>query len=384
VATRFATSGGVDSIVNRLKAVGTAAAEIGADTNGRGGGITPGLAAGHESKDTVTERDAHVAELTLHLVVVAAGRVGDWAAQSAREAVPWATTHLIRHAITPGVGVERVGDGDLSLGLGDGDGLITHRGRNDVAIDGILGPIPVWHTEGACCIPPSLALALGEVVDDLGDGEVPSLLEKSKVRPVPGPKKNVTMGAETRLVDQRGGEAVPGLEWTTVNTSNLVVSKPVIPALGHEPLHTEEVQVPLIGILPQLTDLKTRERLPAIEVAVAPPLDTSAADTADGDLRTNSTTLALGKRVGNIVDLGLEHIVIAAVAVSVAMAEGGGELEESEEGKDHGHHVLGLAEVGHGCWKSVANRISFLENDWKGREPKWGDPKVGRLYTNPN
>lgn len=43
-----------------------------------------------------------------------------------------------------------------------------------------------------------------------------------------------------------------------MDTGNLVVAELVALALAHEPLHSQEVQIPLIGIVSQLTDLKTR------------------------------------------------------------------------------------------------------------------------------
>jgi hypothetical protein len=90
------------------------------------------------------------------------------------------------------------------------------------------------------------------------------------------------MGTETSLVEQWCREIVPCREWTTVDTGNLVVRELVILGLGLEPLHSNEVQVPLVGVLPQLTDLQTRVRLPLARVAVTPPLGLDTAHTLNG------------------------------------------------------------------------------------------------------
>jgi hypothetical protein len=130
-----------------------------------------------------------------------------------------------------------------------------------------------------------------------------------------------------------------------VDTSNLVVSESVTLVLGHEPLHTEEVQVPLVAIVPQLADLKTWIRLTAVVVAVTPPLSAGAADTADGNVRTNST-LTLCQSLGDIVNLRLD-LGVTAVLMGVNMLRGDCDLKESEQSNQHGHHALGLAKVCH-------------------------------------
>lgn len=122
----------------------------------------------------------------------------------------------------------------------------------------------------------------------------------------------------------------------STHTGDLVVGQPIRLGLGHEPLHTQNVQVPLVGILPQGTDLKTRRRA-------------LVGDTSDGE---EAFTLALGELLGDDIHLGLDDIVVGeapgVVVVVCAMVEGSGEVEERQEGEDHGHDVLGLAEAGHG------------------------------------
>ncbi len=126
VATGLATSSVVDSIVDGLEAVNTTAAQIGANTNGGSASSAPVGLAGEQSKHTVTERDAKGVEASVHLVVVAAGRASNRAAERLRPAVPWASTHLRRKRAAEAVLVQRVGDGDGALGLGDSDSLVAH------------------------------------------------------------------------------------------------------------------------------------------------------------------------------------------------------------------------------------------------------------------
>jgi hypothetical protein len=78
-------------------------------------------------------------------------------------------------------------------------------------------------------------------------------------------------------------------------------------------------------------------------------LGSSAADTANGNVGTNSATLTLLKSISNIFNLGLDHIVggTAMSMVVVAVLRSDGDLEKCEESDQHGHHALGLAEVGH-------------------------------------
>lgn len=102
--TASLTAGGVvNDVVNRLEAVNTTAAKLSANTNRRGGCGTPGLLAGEQGKDTVTERDAEGVEAGVHLVVVAASGVGNRATERVGPAVPWSTAHLRRKRVTPAV-----------------------------------------------------------------------------------------------------------------------------------------------------------------------------------------------------------------------------------------------------------------------------------------
>ena len=177
VSATFATSSVVDGIVNGLEAVNTAAAQVGANTDGGSASSAPVSLAGEQSKDTVTERDAHGIEASVHLVVVAAGRVGNRATERLREVVPWASTHLRRKRVAEGVLVQRVGDGDSSLRLGNGDGLVAHLGRDSGAtLSWVHSPVPVRHTESRRGVPPSLLLVGGESSDNLHDTLVPCLL----------------------------------------------------------------------------------------------------------------------------------------------------------------------------------------------------------------
>lgn len=175
-------------------------------------------------------------------------------------------------------------------------------------------------------------------------------LEDSKVRPVPGTEQNLRVRAETGLVDQRSREVVPGNERTAVNTNDLVVRKPVVLVLCLEPLHTQQVQVPLVGILRQLTDLKTGSRDTAVAVAGAIAAGACAADTGDGG---ESTRLTGNQAVSDFINLPFEDGVVGLGMTSVVLVvrsvlEGNCELEESKKGEQHGGHALGLAEVCHG------------------------------------
>ena len=172
-------------------------------------------------------------------------------------------------------------------------------------------------------------------------------LEDSQVRPVPGTEQSLRVRAKTSLVDERSGEVVPGDERTAVNTDDLVVREPVVLVLRHKPLHAQQVQVPLVGILLQLTDLKTRSRDTAVAVTGAIAVDACAADTGDGGV---STRLTGNQAISDLVNLPLEDGVLRMTSVVLVVGpvlEGDCELKESEEGEQHGGHVLGLAEVCH-------------------------------------
>lgn len=188
---------------------------------------------------------------------------------------------------------------------------------------------------------------------------------------MPRSEESAAVGAESSIVHEGRREPVPGGERTSVNTSNLVVTKGVAMVLAHEPLHTNEIQVPLILILSQLTDLETGVRLPVVAVAVSPPHSLRAADTVDGNVGTNSTTLALLELGLDLGDLIVDDIVGVAADVVVSSVLGGnGDLEESEESDQHGHHALGLAEVRHDVDEARMNSVSCVTNG-RGRAKKW-------------
>lgn len=169
---------------------------------------------------------------------------------------------------------------------------------------------------------------------------------------MPGSEESIAMGAEAGLVDERSWEAVVCYKRTTMDTNDLVEAQSVIPVLVLESLHTKEVQVPLVGVVPQLTDLKTRVGLSSIRIAVAPPLCTCAADTTDGNVRTN---IALLELVGNLIHVSLDLGVRATVDMMPGtMLRGDGELQNGKKSNQHGQHALGLAEVGHRVERNCA------------------------------
>lgn len=150
-----------------------------------------------------------------------------------------------------------------------------------------------------------------------------------------------------------------------MDTSNLVVTKSVAVALALEPLHTEEVQVPLVLVLSQTADLETRVRLPVVAVAVSPPDGLRAADTVDGNVGTDSTTLTLVKLGLDLVDLGLDDGIGIALDMGVgvgAVLGGNGDLEKGEEREEHAHHALGLAEVCHDVEETRMKCLSCVTN----------------------
>lgn len=186
---------------------------------------------------------------------------------------------------------------------------------------------------------------------------------------MPGSEEGAAVGTETSLVDKRSREVVPRREWTSVNTGNLVVAQLVAFVLAHEPLHAEQIQVPLVGVLLQLTDFKTRVRLPAIAVAVSPPDSAGAADTADGKVGTNAT-LALRQSLGDVLNVRFDLTVAALVVVVGTMLRGDGDLEEGKESDQHGHHALGFAEVGHYVERNGAFNVNDRMNRVKRKRLK--------------
>jgi hypothetical protein len=134
-----------------------------------------------------------------------------------------------------------------------------------------------------------------------------------------------------------------------VDTSDLVVTEDIGLALAHESLHTKEVQVELIRVASQSTDFLASIGLSAVGVAGSPPVGAGAAHTRGGN---ELTILALLKGLVELLNLSLDLVDLHDVAVGVvvgAMLRRDGNLEEREERKQHGHHALGLAEVGHGA-----------------------------------
>lgn len=156
------------------------------------------------------------------------------------------------------------------------------------------------------------------------------------------------MRTETLLVGEWGREGVPGLEGTTVDTRDLVVGEHVVLVLGGEPLHTEQVQIPLVGVLDQLADLETGSR-GAAAVALAVGGMAVAADTGNGKVAQRG--LALGELALDIVHVGDNGGVVSSASgvrmVVRAVLERDSELKNGQKRKDHGHHVRGLAEVCH-------------------------------------
>lgn len=142
-----------------------------------------------------------------------------------------------------------------------------------------------------------------------------------------------------------------------MNSSDLVVGQSVVLVLGHEPFHTEEIQVPRILVVGtgKLTDLDTGGRA-ASAVALTIGGGAFAADTSDGG---ETRRLALEELSLDLVDVVLNGSVdvdgtVLVRVVVAAVLEGDRDLQDSEEGNQHGHHALGLAEDGrHGWWLNV-------------------------------
>lgn len=101
VAARFAANGNMYGIVNRLEAVHLAAT-TGDGANLRGADESPtwDRTCGEEVEDTVTQGDSDIAYNIVHSVVVAAGGIGDRAAQGRSEVVPRTRSNLARKHAT--------------------------------------------------------------------------------------------------------------------------------------------------------------------------------------------------------------------------------------------------------------------------------------------
>lgn len=169
------TDGAVNVVVDRFEAVGVATS--GLDTESSSGSIAPRLPAGEESKDTLTPSHAGLPEDSVQLVVVAARGVGDGTTECSWETVARTPAHLARKRVAPSVGVERVADGDLTLGLGHTDGLVTHRrGNGRLATRGLSSPVVVRDAKSVESPLPSCLLVAWERRNHLLCVQVHSLL----------------------------------------------------------------------------------------------------------------------------------------------------------------------------------------------------------------
>ena len=155
------------------------------------------------------------------------------------------------------------------------------------------------------------------------------------------------MGAETSIVQQRRGEVVPGDKGTAVDTGDLVIGEDVTLVLCHEPLHTEKVQVPGLGVASQVADLETgSSRASAIAVSIRSIA--VAAGTLDGNGAPGLAFLEFSFDLLEVtLDKVLGRVAGESMVVASAMLERNSELKKRQEGKDHGHHARRLAEVGH-------------------------------------
>ena len=169
-------NGAVDIVVDGLEAVSIAAS--GLHTESSSGSITPRLLAGKQSKDTLAPSNAGLSKDGVQGVVVAAGGVGDGTAERSRETVAGTPAHLARKRVAPSVGVERVADGNPTLGLSHTDSLVTHRGGDGrLATRGLSSPVVVRDTKSIESPLPSRLLVAWERRHDLLCVQVHSLLD---------------------------------------------------------------------------------------------------------------------------------------------------------------------------------------------------------------
>lgn len=170
-----ATDSAVDIVVDGLEAVSVTAARL--DTESSGGSITPGLLAGEECKNTLAPPHAGLAEDGVYLVVVAASGVRDGTTKSSGETVAWAPSHLAGKRVAPSVRVERVTDGNLTLGLGHTDGLVADRsGNSRLSTRRLSSPVIVGDTKAAKSVLPPCLLVARERGDHFLSVQVHSLL----------------------------------------------------------------------------------------------------------------------------------------------------------------------------------------------------------------
>ena len=144
---------------------------------------------------------------------------------------------------------------------------------------------------------------------------------------MPGPEGVLTVRAVSGSV--LDSSTVPLHERTAVDTGNLVVGHGVILRFVLEPLHGQKEQVPLIGILLHVADLQTRI------LAIG--------STGGDDL--SSTRHEHGS---SVLEMGLHGFGGSVGRVHVGIVrEGDGDLEKNENGEQHAHEAVGLAEGGH-------------------------------------
>ena len=171
-----ATDSAVDIIVDGFEAVSIAAGCL--DTESSSGSVTPGLLAREESENTLAPSHTSLAEDCVDLVVVAASGVRDRTTKGSRETIAGTPSNLTGERVAPSVRVERVADGNLTLGLGHANGLITHRsGDSWLATRRLSSPVVVRDTKAAKSVLPSCLLVAREGCNHLLCVEVHSLLQ---------------------------------------------------------------------------------------------------------------------------------------------------------------------------------------------------------------
>lgn len=128
------------------------------------------------------------------------------------------------------------------------------------------------------------------------------------------------MWAEACLIDQRSREVIPGLEGTSMDSSNLIIRQSIIFVLGHESLHAKEIQIPRVFVVrtSQLTDLETGGSRPA-NIALAIGGSPRAAHTSDGCV---AGRLSLEQLSFNLLYVGFDSCINidGTILVRVVMA----------------------------------------------------------------
>jgi hypothetical protein len=155
-----------------------------------------------EAIDTVAEGNTDRCHAAVELVIVATSRIANRTTQGGGVVVPRATPDLARKRVAEGVRVQWVGNRYTASGLCNGHKLVADGRRNSgLAVAGVLSPVPVGHAHVAGDVPEAAALRLGEVVDGLLHGQIPTLLVNSKIGPMPGAEQGTTVGAEASVVE---------------------------------------------------------------------------------------------------------------------------------------------------------------------------------------